>query len=343
MTFTPLVSPAVTPIDPSLRFPDSTGPGEYFSPLTSPAIEAQNLHLRRRARQHNIAPIRSSISSPIDQSAEAPSIPASARPTSKKDTRRPSVSGRGPGRIVRQSPLMKPQGRRKQASLNISSAGLAELAEHSQILAGPTSETSPNFQGPYHHSDESGQSSISPEPLSDALTDALMPPPTLPRSAGKSPHIVGKSQSPASANEPATPATLMRLSNQESSPQIRNLGSGRVPVPTNVYMEDIMLPKSAATTGLPPLTIDTSKSLADDQSTPTHSVKTPKLSAGSTPRTSTMGAHIKSPTDATHKRTESRSRHSSKARQNGAPSHMSPAIRPKISPSIKPLVPHSSK
>jgi hypothetical protein len=340
MIFTPLVSPAVTPIDPNLRFSESTIPGEQFSPLTSPAIEAQNMHWRRRARPHITAPTRASIPSPIDQVAETPTVPTPARNASRKDNRRLSVSGRGPSRTVRQSPLMKPQRRRKQASLNITPAGLAELAEHSQVVISPAAEASPTFQLPSTSSDGSGQSSISPEPLSDAL---MPPPPTLSRSAGKSPNLVGKCQSSAGATEPATPATLMRLPNQETSPQIRNQGSGRVFVPTNEFMEEIMLPESAASTGLPPLRIDTSNTIAIDQTTPTLSAKTPKFSAGSTPRTSAMSTQVKSPTEGAHKRTESRSLHPSKARQGGAPSHVSPAIRPKISPSIKPLVPHSSK
>ncbi len=340
MTFTPLASPAVTPIDPNLRFSESMIPREYFSPLTSPAIEAQNVHSRRRARQHVSAPSTGSIASPIDQLGDKQKVSSSARATSRKDKRKPSSSGKAGGRTVRQSPLMKPQGRRKQTSLNLSPAGLTELAEQSQTAIAPTTDASPRFQRPSTGSDGSGQSSISPEPLSDAL----MPPPILPRSAGKSPNMLGKSQSPATANEPATPATLMRLRSQESSPHTRSEGAGRTFVPNNELMEEIMLPESAATTTrLPSLTIDTGKSFADDQLTPTLSAKTPKLSAESTPRTSALSTQVKSPTDPVHRRTESRSGHSSKARQGGAPSHVSPAIRPKISPSIKPLVPHSSK
>lgn len=339
MTFTPLVSPAVTPIDPNLRFPDSTTPGDYFSPLTSPAIEAQNSHSHRKAGLQITTPKRGSVPSPVDQPVKTPTVPSSARVQNRKDSRKLSVSGRPSGRSVRPSPLIKPHGRRKQTSLNISPAGLAELAEHGQISTTHPVEASPNLRAPSTNSDGSGQSSISPEPLSEAL----MPPPSLPRSAGKSPNIVGKTQSPTAANEPATPATLMRLPNQESSPQIRNQGSGRIFVPHNEIMEDIMLPESATTTTLPPLTIDTTRSVADDEVTPTLSAKTPKLSANSTPRTSVVTTQVRSPTDVTHKRTESRAGNSMKARQGGAPSHVSPAIRPKISPSIKPLVPHSSK
>ena len=217
--------------------------------------------------------------------------------------------------------------------------GLAELAECSQIVKGSGAEASPNYHGLSANSDGSCQSSISPEPLSDAL----MPPPTLPRFAGKSPNIVGKSQSPSALNEPATPATLMRLPNQDSSPQASNHASSQMVVSSHEIMEEIMLPESAATNSSPPLTIDTSKVVVDDQITPTLSAKTPKLSSKSTPRASTMSAQGKSPLDGTHKRTESRSGPSNKTRQGAASSHVSPAIRPKISPSIKPLVPHSSK
>jgi hypothetical protein len=337
--FTPLVSPAVTPIDPNLRFPESTVPREYFSPLTSPAIQAQNANSRRKAPQHTSVPASSSIASPADPATESPIIPGPARTSSRKDSRKPSFSGKAPTRVVRQSPRMKPHGRRKQPSLNIPPAGLAELAECSQMVMGSAAEASSNYQGLSANSDGSGQSSISPEPLSDAL----MPPPTLPRPAGKSPNIVGKSQSPSTLNEPATPATLMRLSNQDSSPQTGNQSSGQTSASHHEFMEDIMLPESAAATGLPQLTIDTSKIVADDQTTPTLSAKTPKLSSKSTPRASTMSTQGKSPIDAAHKRTESRSGHPSKTRPGAASSHVSPAIRPKISPSIKPLVPHSSK
>jgi hypothetical protein len=326
MAFTPLVSPAVTPIDPNLRFPDSAMPGEYFSPLTSPAIEAQNVHSRRRVQQQASASASSSLASPLEAPTHTQAAPSAARAASRKDNRKPSVSGRLSGRALRRSPLVKPHGRRKQAPLHITPAGPTELTEHNKVVFSPAAEGSPNFHGPSTSSDGSGQSSISPEPLSDAL----MPPPILPRSAGRSPTIIGKSQNSAISNEPATPATLMKLQNQESSPQISAPGSGRIFTPGKELMEDIMLPESAATTsGLPPLKIDTGRSVADDEATPTLSAKTPKLSANSTPRRSS--------------RTESRSGHASKSRQSGSASHVSPAIRPKISPSIKPLMPSSSK
>lgn len=333
MTFTPLVSPAVTPVDPCLRLPESTIPGELFSPLTSPAIKA------RRAHQRMAALSRGPIASPVDQSAEPPSGSHATRAASRRDNRRPSVSGKAPGRTVRQSPLMKPQSRRKQASLNIPPAGLAELAEHGQVGNAPAVEASSTPQGPATHSDGSLQSSVSPE----SLSDVLMPPPSIPRSVAKSPILAGQSQSPATVNEPATPATLMRLPNQESSPQTRNQASGRIFVPNNEFMEDIMLPESAASTGTPRLIIDIGKSITEDQDTPTLSAKTPKSSARSTPKTSNTSAQVKSPTELTSRRSESRLGNLSKSRQGGTSSHVSPAIRPKISPVIKPLVPHSGK
>ena len=244
MTFTPLASPAVTPIDPNLRLPEATLHGVYFSPLSSPAIAAQNVHSRRNGRLHVSAPTHGSVASPVHQSVETTMVPKSARIARRKDHRKPSASVKAPGRKVRQSPLMKPQGRRKQASLNISPAALTELAEHSQVAIVPAAEASPDFQGPFTNSDGSGQSSISPEPLSDAL----MPPPTLPRSFGKSPSLVGKGRSPTTVNEPATPATLMKLQNQGPSLQTGNQDSRQSFVPNSEFMEDIMLPESAAAT-----------------------------------------------------------------------------------------------
>ena len=45
MAFTPLVSPAVTPLDPHFNMDGGfTVPGAYFSPLTSPALRAQGDH-----------------------------------------------------------------------------------------------------------------------------------------------------------------------------------------------------------------------------------------------------------------------------------------------------------
>ncbi|KAJ5238702.1 hypothetical protein N7468_003321 [Penicillium chermesinum] len=40
--YTPLVSPAMTPLESQFRLPEYTILGEYFTPLTSPALEAQN-------------------------------------------------------------------------------------------------------------------------------------------------------------------------------------------------------------------------------------------------------------------------------------------------------------
>jgi hypothetical protein len=337
MTFTPLVSPAVTPIDPNLQLPEYTVPGEYFSPLTSPAIEAQRVSSRRKLNHHISAPTSGSIISPLESQGDNTSLPQSARISTRRESRKAPVSGKPHSRAVRQSPLMKPQGRRKQNSLTISPAGLAELAEQSESLA-PLANHSLNHQGPPITSDGSGHESISPEPL----PDTLMPPPSLPRPAARSPEIAATSKS-SGINEAATPSTLMKIHNQKTSP---NLGTPTPPeatAGTNPMMEEIMLPESAATNGLRLSTIDSSMAALDDQGTPTLSAETPRVSAGATPRISSTSLKLKSPTGLAPLRAESRSGSTSKGRQGGTNSQVSPAIMPKISPSIMPLAPLSSK
>jgi hypothetical protein len=345
MNFTPLVSPAVTPIDPNLRIPEPTVPAEYFSPLTSPAIEAQNMHARSRHNQHFSNPASGSITSPEDPSSltqrkpvPTPTLPSSASTGARKDNRKAPALGKGSGRTVRQSPHMKPQRRRKQSSLSMSPATLTGLAEQSQS-AMARADSSPTLHGPSANSDGSGHSSISPEPISDAL----MPPPSLPKTIRKSPNLVADRQRTPS-NEAVTPATLMRLHSQASSPTTDPQGSCHTYAANGGFMDDLMLPDSAASTGTSPLMIDTENTVAQDENTPTLSAKTPKLSATSTPRTSAQRSQVKSPSAETaSKQMESQAALTNKTRQAGATSHVSPAIRPKISPSIQPLIPPSSK
>src|SRR5690606_4977026 len=95
MVFTPLISPAVTPLEPSFAtLPDFSMPGSYFSPLTSPALEAQY--------QNSYPSISSRNTSPTD-TQESPSINRSKT----SSARRKSVV-RNPNRVVKESPSMKP-------------------------------------------------------------------------------------------------------------------------------------------------------------------------------------------------------------------------------------------
>lgn len=315
-SFAPLVSPAQTPLEGTFSIPEYGIQQDFFSPLTSPAIEAQRGHEST-----------GTTASPVDlnDAANTRMPPTSA---AKRQRRKPSTATRTSGgtRSVRQSPAMKPQTRRRQQSLTkLPEAVLDELAQESKTTGGLK---------PFSASGKvptSSDSSVSPEPLSDNL----MPPPAVPRPTSRSPNVFALKQN-VESNEPATPATLMRM------PSKRAYAKG---VPMNArlegddVMEDIMLPESATRPMLSPL--HTVRSPGDDQDTPKLFAKSSKASASSTPRTSTMTPSILSPDS--FKRVESKANiRSGKKRQSTNSATISPALRPRISPSITPLMPAST-
>ena len=255
----------------------------------------------------------------------------SAPPSGKRHRRKPSISSRPATRSIRQSPIVKPQSSRRKIAL--SSNSLVDLAESRKS---PPNALKPHqkFLNSSGSTDGSGPDSVSPEPLSDVL----MPPPALKRASGKSP-ISALRLASQTGIEPVTPATLMKIQKgQTSSPRVSN--QAKQIRRDSDAMEDIMLPESA-TSSRPTLTpIDTSTVVVDDESTPRLSAKTPKMFADSTPRTSALSPAILSPNNApNHKRGESKSGRGKATRQASTPSQISPALRPKISPSLQPLVP----
>ncbi|MCJ1409157.1 hypothetical protein MMC19_003235 [Ptychographa xylographoides] len=356
MVFTPLVSPAVTPVDNTFRLPEYTIPGEYFSPLTSPALEAQ----RGPAQRSVYGPIRSSdtsdTTSPTDMDvdhsiASAAVVGAALRKSKRKSA---SVSTKPPGRSVRQSPAMKPQSRRKQPSSTVIPPNeVAELMEGASrpTQNGTTLTNNGKLALPYGQ-DSSEAESVSPEPLSEIL----MPPPATPRpgSVGRSPHITAQgSQSaplPPMRNTPATPASLMKIRKKADSAAHarRNLEESnlRAEAEMEQIMEGITLPDSVVG-GKPTLpTLDTTV-LNDDQVTPTLSARGTK--SATTPASSTImpspqiGSVASPASSISSKRGEARiGGRGSKKRNSISSSQVSPALRPKISPSIKPLLPEGS-
>jgi hypothetical protein len=321
VSWTPLVSPAFS-------IPEYTVPGEYFSPLTSPLLQPHHQNTYPSAPSSDTGP----TGSPIDLHLDTSKATAASQPAVRKSGRKSSISNRTPGRSARQSPLAKSQSRRKPNSINTSSANLATVASSHELGANPA----PLRRKPLGSSDGSGPDSVSPEPL----TDILMPPPSIPRSAGRSPNIQAQSKSAPNNNEPATPSTLL-MRQDKSQTQLSPRIDQDVTM-SAVEDSDFMLPE-AATSARPALGIDTGKSNDDDQSTPTLSAKTPKLSANSTPRHTLMSPEIQSPrTAATQKQGESKpGSRSTKKRQSSSSAQISPMLVPKISPSIKPLMPSS--
>ena len=340
MSFTPLVSPAVTPLDSTFHMPDFAVPGEYFSPLTSPALEGQNTHYRQAGYPPSMTSDRRTTGSPIDHNVDVSVLSTPPAPPARKSRRKPSTSNRASSRSVRQSPIVKPNSRRKQSNSIVGSSGVGEAAESlATMVQGHKPEVSTNK--PFGSSDGSAPDSVSPE----ALSDALMPPPALPRSSGKSPNIPAQSRTPTGMrNGPATPATLMRLeTNQGLLPTVPVRNNSTFVAENAAHMDDITLKEAVNVSRPLPSPIDTSKANSDDHSTPPFSVKTPKLTAGSTPRNMTMSPQTMSPTaSAAHKQPDtSLGLRSNKKRQSTSSAQISPSLRPKISPSIKPLVPAS--
>ncbi|KAF8866499.1 hypothetical protein BDZ45DRAFT_639723 [Acephala macrosclerotiorum] len=343
MAFTPLVSPAVTPLEAHFSIPEYTVPGAYFSPLSSPALHAQNEHQSVYDQRHS-----GTTNSPIDPNLDTQSAPGStnivSRKTSKKSLQKPRNT-----RAVRQSPIVKP---RKGKKGTITSQALGDIIEP------PYSQPSQSKEATSSHSaastEESENGSISPEHLSD-----MAPPPIpTPGSAGRSPYIQAQNQAQKGhprtqqlvLGSPATPASLMRLA---SSPLVDSANQNMdIDDPG---MDGFALPE-AANSNRPQLSrLDTQ---SDGQITPTLSstvTKTPGFhplpspafsrprtaaSASQSPQIETMNGS--NGTNGHARKTPQISGRTSKKRSSSSVL-ASPALLPRISPSIKPLLPGGGK
>ncbi|KAL9124761.1 MAG: hypothetical protein Q9217_005945 [Psora testacea] len=365
MDFTPLVSPAVTPLDTQFKYADYAASMESFSPLTSPALRAQNQAAHNSVYGAVRGSDTSDTTSPIDLNHEYGAPTSGSTPVSLRKSRRKasSSSAKNPARAVRQSPAMKPQNRKKQSSNTVippkEVAGIIEQARRNQEAGNKSLTSDGKLPLPYGQ-DSSGADSVSPEPLSDVL----MPPPATPRSnsAGRSPYLSAKQgglqATVDQTGEPATPASLMRIRKRAEKANLGQRETSHLKeqallaeADMEQIMEDIALPEPATNgTKKPTLqSIDTTHANADHM-TPTISarkvsrngpVSAPVTATGSTfpsPRASTIAS---SPNDTTaSKRGDPKAKgRDSKKRSNTNSEKVSPALRPKISPSIKPLLP----
>ena len=356
MVFTPLVSPAVTPLETQFNVPEYTVPGAYFSPLTSPALGAQHHSAQRSVFGHSRSSENSIGTSPVDLNfEESTDVANGPAKRARRKTTAPAPP-RTSSRVVRQSPAMKGQRRKPAANTVINAKDLREVLE-----AGKLSGSAQGMPGglPIPQTQDSSEAeSISPEPLSESL---MGPPPAPRHSSERSPFLAGMpEQNNAAAMErngptdslglsPATPASLMRLPNQPVSSAKSNISapsSGNIQAHNGLEqnMEDMTLPE-AATASRPPLSIHTRSS--DEQTTPTLSAKkTPTFravngrSGGNTP----TFQGVVSPTGARKGDIKSSNGIRQNKKRNSTTSvQVSPALRPKISPSIAPSVHDSSK
>ncbi|KAL8704980.1 MAG: hypothetical protein Q9201_001877 [Fulgogasparrea decipioides] len=355
-TFTPLVSPAVTPHDAQVCYSDYAVPSEYFSPLTSPALEAQNHGSQRSVYGTVPGSDTSDTTSPVDINTE-PSLQSVVSNAARRPRRRTSnAAQRNPARTVRQSPSMKPHSRRKKASnTSIPPGRVSDIIEDAgNAKRGSNAIQHTAGKQTVAISQESSEAeSISPEPLSEIL----MPPPATPKSASvsKSPQIVPGSQSapmPAIDNQPATPASLMRIRKGAGRPAGSALKEQTSLLESELEktMEAIALPEPAKNPAKrPALTPLRTADANDDEMTPTMAArKTPKIAPTSAPVTAT-GSTFPSPTQnplaspngpLPSKRGDTRAGgRGGKKRTNSSSVQVSPALRPRISPSIKPLLP----
>ena len=363
--YTPLISPAMTPLETQFRLPEYTIPGEYFTPLTSPALEAQNANSNNGTypfpQGGQISDV-GFLQSPVDNA-----IPASSAPSSpglvRKHRRQPSTAtNRFSARAKKQqSPSVRPQ-TRKKPFLNINSDEVLNgLSQDEQAAASKPRANGVN-ELRLGSNESSGQDSVSPEPLSEPL----MPPPALPQpQARKSPAIapqLGAAQVQAN-NAPATPAMLMRIQrsqqhNQDSTGQFT--GQAKLVPGSNDARDDVMtdisLPEAATTPAMQNNHAPRPKMARID--TAIHSgVPTPAASTNATPALEPKSAPVAntsssvapsprslampSPSGPIAKKSETPKLGPSNSRKRPSLSSAqpSPQLRPKISPSIQPLAP----
>ncbi|KAJ5655644.1 hypothetical protein N7507_007594 [Penicillium longicatenatum] len=330
--YTPLVSPAMTPLETQFQLDSYAIPGEYsITPLTSPALEAQAhstngfYHSRQMS---DVGFVANDIEANTMPGTSAPGSPSIIRKTNR---RRTSTASRLSGRSkVKQSPSIRAQTQRRVRPVPNSEEFYNSL---SQELNKPQNNDVRSLQA--SSTEGSGQDSVSPEPLSEPL----MLPPALPPSR-KSPAIAPQPAQPPSA---ATPATLMRIQRSQHTQDPSGQFMGRAQLEYHdETMEDITLPEAVATSQARPKInrIDTSL-----RASPAISANlTPLLEARSGPASGSVPisprtAAMPSPSGPIPKRSDpSRSSISSRKRPSVSSTHASPQLRPKISPSIQPLM-----
>ncbi|KAK9448693.1 uncharacterized protein V1518DRAFT_417938 [Limtongia smithiae] len=213
MMFTPLLSPAVTPLDHPLGGPVHKdfvyNPSTYFSPLTSPALEAEQYPFNNGAvNSPDLGPSSSSkLRRRIPASYSASSSPAQGPSAARSFM---AADAAAPHRSTK---------RRATAAF----ATAAAASNMTQIGSG----------------DISSSESISPEPLL-SLPETSMAPPPVPVSKTSA----AATQQPNRKFAPVTPASLMNLSKDRVS------STGAVPTrdAADAIIEDVARRQSASAT-----------------------------------------------------------------------------------------------
>jgi hypothetical protein len=328
--FTPLVSPAVTEHEAGFNY---TVPGAYFSPLTSPALEGQQYSYQATTSASSVA-----ASSPVDRDVEMTEAASQNRAQFQR-TKKRTETPRSNGSKTKAQPA---KGTRRKSAL-LSVAAPKEVRD----IVRNASKQQPNLSpiSPSGQATHTSAESISPEPLSEPV----MGPPQKPASAMQSPAIVAKTRSPLQGPRekrpaPATPASLMMLQQQargSSAVELSQAGVDNDLVSPSEQLEDLTLPASAHDDHSPGI----------DQGTLLQPArKTPKIGPLSTPSGSATplsasraapSTPLNSPSTNSFgsRKTEPKGRNSKKRTSVSSGAMASPALRPKISPSIQPKIP----
>ena len=354
IAFTPMASPAGTPQFNIL--PEYTTPGAYFSPLTSPMLHAQNQHHPHLQQGYMTNPStapNSNTNSPIDANIDVDmlgdgmALPDSAGPQPRK-SRRKVATPRSVAAGTRAQTKTAPKTQKRKSSTHVTQSSASESLSQRSIRSQPPSA---NLQMPGQF-DSSGAESISPEPLSESV----MGPPPRPgsRSVNQSPNIVGQQQSPA-LGPVATPKSLLAMRSAQQPINGQQGFSQTTVEPAS--LDDLALPEAATKQSSRRLSltqINTQISLPEgEEDTPRLSArKTPKLGPLSTPSSARPPSAMQSPALGSPMTASTPSailnKNGKGNRKRGSMSAngsklVSPALVPKISPSIKPLLPEGSK
>lgn len=354
--FTPMASPSTTPYH--MTF-DGTIPGDFFSPLTSPALHAQNtsqMHQQFMPQPQGYytnpsTAASSAAPSPIDPNKDTEmggdgTHPEPATQTKKPSRRKPATPRTFALNKVKQSPIQKPQ-KRKSVALSHADADFVVQDGH---RSGQIAPRSAGFQMP-PTLESSENDSVSPETLSDIP----MGPPPRPGSAYQSPALVAQRQD--LVGPAATPKSL--LSTKSVYDANGPASSGISGIMGQASLEDLELPEAAdgPEPEQPTATIVQTSNSQEHTPRLSASRKTPKLGPLSTPSSgrplSISGSPALSPMTAStpagllkDKKDGRGARGTSKKRGSVCTTSSalaSPALLPRVSPSIKPLLPEGSK
>ena len=355
--FTPMASPSTTPYH---MHPDFTVPGDFFSPLTSPALHAQNAsqmhqqfvpqlqgyYTNPSTATSSAAPSPIDHTGDIEMGGDGVAHSESATHTKKSSRRKPATPRTFALNKVKQSPIQKPH---KRKSIALSQTD-ADAVVHDAQRSGQIVPKSAGFQMP-PPLESSENESVSPE----ALNDIPMGPPPRPGSVTQSPAIVARNQ--GVTGPAATPKSILSMKSVHDANGPGSTGiSGQM---GQASLEDLELPEAADGQETQPSSQSIIQPTDSQEQTPrlTASRKTPKLGPLSTPSSgrppSVSGSPAISPMTAStpagllkDKKDTKGGRGTSKKRSSictTSSALASPALLPRVSPSIKPLLPEGSK